>query len=55
MDRPQPGRGSREVRPLMSILAALLVLGDFLLRAFFCALVIGGIYVLAVALTDLKD
>ncbi len=39
----------------MSILAALLALGDFLLRAFFCALVIGGIYVLAVALTDLKD
>ena len=55
MDRPQPGRGSREVRPLMSILAALLALGDFLLRAFFVALVIGGLYVLAVALTDLKD
>jgi len=39
----------------MSILAALLALGDFLLRAFLVALVIGGAYVLAVALTDLKD
>lgn len=39
----------------MSILAALLALGDLLLRAFLCALVIGGAYVLAVALTDLKD
>ena len=39
----------------MSSLAALRALGDFLLRAFCCALVIGGIYVLAVALTDLKD
>lgn len=39
----------------MSILAALLALSDFFIRAFFVALVIGGIYVLAVALTDLKD
>ena len=39
----------------MSILALLLTLGDFLLRAFFVALVVGGIYVLAVALLDLKD
>lgn len=39
----------------MSVLAALLALGDFVIRAFFVALVIGGIYVLAVALRDLKD
>ena len=55
MDRPQPGRGSREVRPRMSILAALLALGDFLLRAFFVAVVIVGAYVLAVAITHVKD
>lgn len=39
----------------MTILAAFLALGDLLIRAFFSALVIGGAYVLAVALTDLKD
>lgn len=54
MDRPQPRRGAREVR-VVTALAALLALGDFLLRAFLSALVIGGAYVLAVALTDLKD
>ena len=39
----------------MTALAALLALGDLLLRGFLVALVIGGTYVLAVALTDLKD
>lgn len=39
----------------MSVLAALLALGDFLLRAFFSALIIGGGYVLAVAITTIKD
>ncbi len=39
----------------MSVLAALLAVSDFVIRAFFVALVVGGIYVLAVALLDLKD
>lgn len=39
----------------MTVLAALLALGDFLLRAFLSALVIGGAYVLAVAITTIKD
>ena len=54
MDRPQPRRGAREVR-VVTALAALLALGDFFIRAFFSALVIGGGYVLAVAITTIKE
>lgn len=39
----------------MTILAAFLALGDLLIRAFFSALIIGGGYVLAVAITTIKD